>query len=137
LKPYIISGWWFLYVVTFFNVLDTIGRFLPTWLSAFKNCQNITLIFSIIRIAFAGAFFLIALSGDDTTWNTKWFKILILFLFSITNGYGTTSHMMFGPNMVEGKNKDIAGQIMTLFLLSGIAVGSVFAGTWVNKILLP
>ena len=135
LKPYIVLGWWYLYVVSFFGVLDTLGRFLPSWLEAFKNCKQFTIVLGIFRIVLAGIFFIIAWSDNNSFANSIGFKVVILFLFSITNGYVTTSHMMYAPSIVEGKNKDIAGQAMALFLSTGIAVGSVFAGTWVPKVI--
>jgi hypothetical protein len=55
------------------------------------------------------------------------FAIIGMAVVGITTGYFGSYAMIIGPTMVAHKDAELAGNVMTLFLLVGLTLGSTFA----------
>ncbi|CAG8505932.1 15591_t:CDS:2 [Dentiscutata erythropus] len=58
--------------------------------------------------------------------NNDWFYFLVLIMFGITNGYLASMCMMAGPQ-VFGVVKDLAGTLLSFFIVLGLVCGSLFS----------
>ncbi|CAG8612429.1 8864_t:CDS:2, partial [Cetraspora pellucida] len=58
--------------------------------------------------------------------NNDWVYLFVLMLFGITNGYLVSMCMMTGPQ-VFGVVKDLAGTLLSFFLVFGLVFGSLFS----------
>ncbi len=116
------KGWFTLFLITEFNILDLIGRSLPTIFVAFTP-DNVW-IPVLLRFIFYPLIFLCSHPAIFT--HSAW-GIIFVFLFSISNGYLSSLVMMFGPGQVKDDEKAAAGGLMSLFLNVGILLGSSIA----------
>ncbi|KAJ6238762.1 equilibrative nucleoside transporter 1 [Anaeramoeba flamelloides] len=86
------TGWYALILITLFNCLDTVGRTLPRWLpNLFSN--NFLVGFVVTRLVF---YVLFVLCVEKVIF-TDAVSIIIVIIFSITNGYPSSISMMRGP----------------------------------------
>ncbi|CAG8780203.1 17668_t:CDS:2, partial [Gigaspora rosea] len=116
-----------------FNFGDLLGRYLPSQEALVITDQNQIAFMSICRIIFLP---LILLCNVDSgshgersiplLINSDLLYFLILFLFSVSNGYVGSISMMAGPQVV-GVEKDLAGTLLSFFLVVGLAIGSIFS----------
>ena len=59
--------------------------------------------------------------------------LLLMVLFSVTNGYISSIVMMYGPKMLENRmNQGKAASVLVSFLVLGLAVGAAFSGILVK-----
>lgn len=86
------SAWYGLFMVTVFNIFDTIGRSMGG-MPLFSLPDKIVIVSSYCRAIFIVTFFLIAykvspsgLFGNDA----DWFKVLNMILFAFSNGFIST-----------------------------------------------
>lgn len=120
------GAWFAVLMVTFFNIFDTIGRFLPSKLQLFT--PNNVFILTVSRLIFIPLCVLIQLSSSPHgIFKSDWFRIVNMAIFAITNGYNSTLLMMFGPSMVESHELERTGIIMGTHLVGGIFFGSIIA----------
>lgn len=119
--------WYITILITEFNLGDLIGRLLPRVLILFNN--KTLAVQSLCRLAFIPLF----VFGLYNWYKMDVWMYLIMAAFSITNGYGGTLAMMFGPDMVSAKNKERAGIIMIFCLTFGLTTG-VWTGVILGKL---
>ena len=55
-------------------------------------------------------------------------------LFAFTNGYAATLCMCYGPQLVDSKDKELAGFIMSVNLVGGIFLGSLVSTFGISKV---
>ncbi|KAJ6227207.1 equilibrative nucleoside transporter 1 [Anaeramoeba flamelloides] len=115
------TGWFALILITLFNSVDTFGRTLPRWIPNLFS-DNFLVIIVLSRLIF---FILFMLCVEKVIF-TDSVSIIIIIIFSITNGYPGSISMMRGPfaNGVKENERSTAAVIMTLSLQYGLAVGS-------------
>ncbi len=117
------GGNWQVLLIMTFNVFDTAGRFLPGYVQLLSYRSTL----------FAGggrAVFVAGILWAAQGWGgglPDWALLCVLVLFSITNGYVTTSVMMLGPREVGLADREAAGGLLTFCLLFGM-----FSGTMVS-----
>lgn len=123
------GAWSALILITVFNVLDTIGR----WLAGQKFGQGsdrFVLILTSIRLIFIATFLLIALDVSPA-WlfgiDADWFKLINMILFAFTNGYCSTQCAIKAPSRASDDSKESVGTLIGLFLTLGIFLGSIGA----------
>lgn len=117
------EAWWLTILLTTFNIADTIGRMLPAKLICMNEKTLLPL--TLLRFALIPLFLGCINSWSDVFNDAT--AILILFIFSITNGYNASLAFMFAPSKVKGPEKQTAGFIMSFLLNAGIVVGSQIA----------
>ena len=89
-----------------------------------------------IRIIFVPLFLLCRVSDSrlPLIFKSDAFPIVIMAIFSVTNGYLSSLCMMLGPTLCDVKDTMLAGNIMilalTLGLCSGAAVSFIFV--WIS-----
>lgn len=89
-----------IYVILWFNVFDTIGRYLAPKILFFPNKKNLILLFSIVRISLIVLLFIIGNSnGKDNIFDSFYFELIIMIFFSLTNGYVTVNCYIYGGEM--------------------------------------
>ncbi|CDW83406.1 equilibrative nucleoside transporter 1 [Stylonychia lemnae] len=123
------GAWSALILITVFNVLDTIGR----WLAGQKFGQGsdkFVLILTFVRVIFIATFLLIALNVSPA-WlfgvDADWFKLINMILFAFTNGYCSTQCAIKAPSRASDDSKESVGTLIGLFLTLGIFLGSIGA----------
>eukprot|EP01006_Ploeotia_vitrea_P017716 TRINITY_DN48955_c0_g1_i1.p1 TRINITY_DN48955_c0_g1~~TRINITY_DN48955_c0_g1_i1.p1 ORF type:complete len:518 (+),score=293.41 TRINITY_DN48955_c0_g1_i1:115-1668(+) len=118
------TGWYSVLMITLFDVGDLIGRSLP------NNPKFIVLgergVFVGVAMRFVFLFLFVACIKDASTFDDPW-QVLIMFAFSVSNGYLATLCMMFAVEKVNVYEKESAGTLM-VFLLTGGLVSGVWAG---------
>lgn len=114
------NGWIGILLVGIFQILDFIGRTLPKWtMFVSKNWLWPLVLF---RAIFFILFPLCVIPLGAPFLNNYW-AIIFMIIFSFTNGYFGTLGVIYGPMEVEEHEKEIAGNLMSLFLQSGLFIG--------------
>jgi len=108
-----------------FQILDTVGRFLGGFQSVRLLACAVPLAVAA-RLVFAPLFLQLrddhaASSGEAAA------KLVAMFFFALTNGFLATQAMVHIPAMVPRPDRDRAVFLSTVFLVSGLFVGSILA----------
>jgi hypothetical protein len=107
-----------------FQVGDVVGRFSPSFSERLILPARSVRWVMLLRALLFVPIFLWMRSPDVA----DPLKLLAMFFFSASNGYGGTLSMMYGPQQVEYKNeREVVGYIMDFSLVSGITAGSIIA----------
>ncbi|CAG8651293.1 17361_t:CDS:2, partial [Racocetra persica] len=116
-----------------FNFGDMLGRSLPSQEVLVITDQNQIAFMSICRAIFLPILLFCnvdaGLQGKrilPLLINSDLLYFLIIFLFSVSNGYIGSLAMMAGPQ-VAGVERDLAGTLMSYFLVVGLTIGSIFS----------
>ena len=119
----------------FFNLGDYIGRFVAEyiqWPKPGKVGMIIVFVLSIVRVAFIPLFLNCNIARgpeqDPTgTFNSDWFYIIFMILFSLTNGYLSNICMMSAPQIVQDNEKGTASSLMVALLGLGLGSGALLS----------
>lgn len=114
------NGWIGIILVGIFQVIDFVGRTLPKWTMFVTPSMLWPLV--LIRAIFFILFPLCVIPLGAPFLNNYW-AFVFMILFSFTNGYLGTLGVIYGPMEVDEHEKEIAGNLMSLFLQSGIFLG--------------
>lgn len=111
-----------------FNLCDFVGRTLAGK-GTFLKSPSALLAASVARVAFVPLFmFCKREEGFHDSWPTVFdhfiFPIVFMMLFALSNGYVSTRCMMIGPAKVPLEQQEVAGAMMVVFLVTGLALGS-------------
>jgi len=138
------AGKYFIPVSCFllFNVGDYFGRFLAgkiQWPSPGKSGAWITLGMAIARIVFIPLFLICNIQRDANSVSPTLIAsdtayIIIMLLFSITNGYVGSICMISGSQVVRGEEAQSAASLMVAFLGVGLASGAFMSNLFVKLI---
>ncbi|KAJ6252715.1 equilibrative nucleoside transporter 1 [Anaeramoeba flamelloides] len=113
------TGWYSLILITLFNCLDTTGRTLPKWIpNLFSNKFLVGFVLS--RSVFLVLFVLCV----EKVISSDAISIIIVIIFSITNGYPSSISMMRGPfakGIKEHERSTAAVMMVHYFITSGIS----------------
>ena len=123
-----IKDWMPVILITIFNLCDFIAKWLALvpikWMT-----PKVVLLSSIGRVIFI-PLFLLCTSPSPTypvLTGPAW-PIIITFAFGLTNGYlGCLPMVAHSKYVTEHKHKELAGTIMTWFLLTGLTLGAILA----------
>lgn len=104
--------------------MDTLGRFLA---GKYLLSPKVTVILAVIRTAFVFTTLFTATHADPgEIFRADWFRLINLFLFSLSNGYVSTNAIILGPSLVKEKEQQQqASMFGALFLCLGITIGSI------------
>ncbi|KAF4663856.1 transporter [Perkinsus chesapeaki] len=109
-----------------FQVVDTIGRFLPSVLPNLKT--RYLFIYVISRIILIPLFICTAEYSTIAPFNEDWFMHMEMGVLAFTNGTCVTMSMVAGPSRVpdDEAEREVAGYTMSFGIVSGILFGSIF-----------
>jgi len=125
-----------------FNVGDYLGRFLASlikWPTPGRVGSIITLICSVARIVFIPLFLFCNIRPADRGLTSVAFEsdvvyIIIMLLFSVSNGYIGSICMMCGPQVVRGEEAQTAAGLMVALLGLGLGTGAFLSNFFVKLI---
>lgn len=123
----ILRDWYPIILITGYNVFDLVGKSLPA-IYLIEN-TNIAVAACIGRFLFY-PFFLACLHGPKF-FRTEIPVTLLTCLLGLTNGYFTAVLMILAPKAVPLHYSETAGLVIVLFLILGLATGSIVAWFWV------
>ncbi|XP_057948919.1 equilibrative nucleotide transporter 1 [Malania oleifera] len=123
----ILKDWYSILLITAYNVFDLFGKSL-TAVYLLEN-SKIAIGASVARLLFY-PLFLGCLHGPKF-FRTEIPVTLLTCLLGLTNGYFTSVLMILAPKAVQLQQAEIAGIVVVLFLIIGLAAGSIVAWFWV------
>ncbi|XP_007555925.1 equilibrative nucleoside transporter 1-like [Poecilia formosa] len=113
-----------------FNINDWIGRTVTTWIRWPGKESRVFPALVVSRVIFIPLLMLcnvqkryylpVAFSHDAIF-------TLIMALFSLSSGYFVCLSMSYAPQLVEPKDAETAGALMTFFLALGLSVGAALS----------
>lgn len=122
-----LKDWYPILLLTSYNVFDLVGKSL-TALYLLGNA-NVAIGSSFARLLFLPLFWG-CLHGPEI-FRTEVPVTLLTCLLGLTNGYLTSVLMILAPKTVQLLHAETAGIVMVLFLVVGLAIGSIVAWFWV------
>ncbi|XP_058769517.1 equilibrative nucleotide transporter 1-like isoform X2 [Vicia villosa] len=123
----VLKDWYPILLITCFNVFDFVGKSL-TAVYLLKNAK-IAVGCCIVRLLFFPLFF--GCLHGPKFFRTEISVTLLTCLLGLTNGYLTSVLMILAPKTVKLQHAEIAGIVSVLFLVFGLAVGSIVSWFWV------
>lgn len=123
----ILKDWYSILLITAYNVFDLVGKSL-TAVYVVENAK-VAIGGCIARFVFFPLFY-VCLHGP-AFFRTEIPVTILTSLLGLTNGYLTSVLMILAPKVVELQHAETAGIVIVLFLVVGLAIGSVVAWFWV------
>ncbi|XP_010250408.1 PREDICTED: equilibrative nucleotide transporter 1 [Nelumbo nucifera] len=123
----ILKDWYPILLISAYNVFDLIGKSL-TAVYLLEN-SKVAIGACVARLLFY-PLFLGCLHGPKF-FRTEIPVTLLTCLLGLTNGYFTSVLMIVAPKTVQLQHAESAGFVIVLFLVVGLAIGSVVAWFWV------
>ncbi|XP_023765177.1 equilibrative nucleotide transporter 1 [Lactuca sativa] len=123
----ILNDWYPIILIAAFNVCDLIGKCL-TAVYVVENAK-VAIGASFARLLFFPVY-LACLHGPMVL-RTEIPVTIVTCLLGLTNGYLTSCLLMVGPKTVPLQHAETAGTVLVLFLVLGLACGSVVSWFWV------
>ncbi|ONK72140.1 uncharacterized protein A4U43_C04F16200 [Asparagus officinalis] len=121
-----LKDWYPILLITGYNVFDLIGKILPA-VFPIENA-NIAVSASVARLLFYPLFF--GCLHGPKFFRTEIPVTILTCLLGLTNGYFTAVLMILAPKSVPIQHSETAGIVIVLFLVLGLAAGSVFSWFW-------
>lgn len=119
-----LGTWYALTLISMYNVLDLIGRYVPL-IKCMKITNRKVLMGAILaRFLFIPAFYFTAKYGDQG------YMIFLTSLLGLTNGYLTVCVVAEAPNGYKGPEQNALGNVLVVCLLAGIFSGVVLDWMW-------
>ena len=82
---------------------------------------------ALVRFVFIPWLVLCAAPSSAPVLSSEWTAALGVVLMGLTSGFLGTYAMVTGPKLVAPEDRELAGNVMTLLLMIGLALGSTFA----------
>ncbi|XP_057456921.1 equilibrative nucleotide transporter 1 [Lotus japonicus] len=123
----LLKDWYPILLITGYNVFDLVGKSL-TAVYLLENAK-IAIGSCIVRLLFFPLFFG-CLHGPEF-FRTEIPVTILTCLLGLTNGYLTSVLMILAPKTVKLQQSETVGIVCVLFLVIGLASGSVIAWFWV------
>lgn len=123
----ILKDWYSILLITGYNVFDLVGKSL-TAVYLLENAK-VAIWSCVIRLLFF-PLFLGCLHGPKF-FRTEIPVTILTCLLGLTNGYLTSVLMILAPKVVQLQHSEIAGIVLVLFLVVGLAIGSIVSWFWV------
>ncbi|XP_043953948.1 equilibrative nucleoside transporter 2 [Gambusia affinis] len=113
-----------------FNISDWFGRSVTTWIRWPGKESRVFPVLVVSRVIFIPL--LMFCNVERRTYLPVLFShdaafTLIMALFSLSSGYFVCLSMSYAPQLVEPKNAETAGALMTFFLALGLSVGAALS----------
>ncbi|XP_075511583.1 equilibrative nucleotide transporter 1 [Primulina tabacum] len=123
----VLKDWYPIVLITGYNLFDLVGKTL-TPLYLMENAK-MAIWASFGRLLFLPLFY-ICLHGPDL-FRTEVPVTVLTCLLGLTNGYFTCVLMILAPKTVLLQHSETAGIVIVLYLVAGLAIGSVVSWFWV------
>ncbi|EEF36986.1 equilibrative nucleotide transporter 1 [Ricinus communis] len=123
----ILKDWYSVLLITGYNVFDMVGKSL-TAVYLLENAK-VAIGGCFVRLLFF-PLFLGCLHGPEF-FRTEIPVTILTCLLGLTNGYLTSVLMILAPKVVPLQHAETAGIVIVLFLVLGLAGGSIVAWFWV------
>ncbi|TYI73968.1 hypothetical protein E1A91_D07G166200v1, partial [Gossypium mustelinum] len=123
----VLKDWYPVLLITGYNVFDLVGKSL-TAVYLFEN-EKVAISACVVRLLFFPLF--IGCLHGLQLFRTEFPVSLLTCLLGLTNGYLTSVLMIMAPKSVQIQHAETSGIVMVLFLVVGLASGSVIAWFWV------
>jgi len=121
----------------FYNIGDYVGRTLASIQNLPKPGSKWGLVIALLRFAFI-PLLMVCNAAPHSRFHTPilishdWIYFVIMFLFSISNGYLTTVVMVHAPSRVASYEQETAANLMAGILGLGLAAGAVFSAALIQ-----
>lgn len=122
-----LKDWYPIILITGYNIFDLVGKTL-TPLYLVENAK-VAVGSSFARLLFLPLFYG-CLHGPDI-FRTEIPVTILTCLLGLTNGYFTCVLMILAPKTVPLQHAETAGIVLVLYLIVGLAIGSVLSWFWV------
>ncbi|CAG8663488.1 13199_t:CDS:2 [Cetraspora pellucida] len=116
-----------------YNFGDLLGRSLPSQEALVITDQNQIAFMSISRVIFIPILLLCNVDAGlhgkrilPLLVNNDLLYFLVIFVFSVSNGYVGSLAMMAGPQVTDVE-KDLTGMLLSVFLAVGLTIGSILS----------
>ncbi|XP_015060345.1 equilibrative nucleotide transporter 1 [Solanum pennellii] len=123
----LLTDWYPILLITGYNVFDLVGKSLTPVL--FFDNAKVAIGACFARLLFLPLFY-VCLHGPEF-FRTELPVTILTCLLGLTNGYLTSLLMILGPKTVQLQHAEIAGTLLVLFLVMGLAIGSVVSWFWI------
>lgn len=123
----LLKDWYSVLLITGYNVFDLVGKCL-TAVYLLDN-SKVAVGGTVVRLLFFPLFYG-CLHGPQF-FRTEIPVTILTCLLGLTNGYLTSVLMILAPKMVPLQHSETAGIVIVLFLVIGLAAGSVVSWFWV------
>lgn len=123
----ILKDWYGIILIAGYNVFDLVGKSLTA--IYFLENEKVAIGGCFARLLFF-PLFLGCLHGPKF-FRTEIPVTLLTCLLGLTNGYLTSVLMILAPKVVQLQHAETAGIVIVLFLVLGLAAGSIVAWFWV------
>ncbi|KAL4191830.1 hypothetical protein AMTRI_Chr06g169170 [Amborella trichopoda] len=123
----LLKDWYPILLIAGYNVFDLVGK----TLTAFYIIENekIAVGATVVRLLFYPLFY--GCLHGPKFFRTEIPVTVLTCLLGLTNGYFTSILMILAPKAVPLQHAEMAGVVIVLFLVVGLAVGSIVAWFWV------
>lgn len=123
----LLKDWYAIILITGYNIFDLVGKSL----TAFYIPENakVAIWSCAVRLLFFPLFY--GCLHGPAFFRTEIPVTLLTCLLGLTNGYLTSVLMILAPKAVQLQHAETAGIVTVLFLIIGLAAGSVVAWFWV------
>ncbi|TYG37727.1 hypothetical protein ES288_D13G164500v1 [Gossypium darwinii] len=123
----VLKDWYPVLLIIGYNVFDLVGKSL-TAVYLLENAK-VAISACVVRLLFFPLF--IGCLHGPQLFRTEFPVSLLTCLLGLTNGYLTSVLMIMAPKSVQIQHAETSGIVMVLFLVVGLASGSVIAWFWV------
>ncbi|XP_078437471.1 equilibrative nucleotide transporter 3-like [Wolffia australiana] len=119
-----LGSWYALVLIAMYNVWDLVGRYIPLLEGLRMTSRRWLLVAVLSRFVLVPAFYFTANYGDQ-----GWMIALTSFL-GLSNGYLTVCVFTAAPQGYKGPEQNAMGNLLVMFLLSGIFAGVTLDWLW-------
>ncbi|CAN4087532.1 unnamed protein product [Withania somnifera] len=123
----VLKDWYPILLITGYNVFDLVGKSLTPVL--FLDNAKVAIGASFARLLFLPLFY--GCLHGPKFFRTELPVTILTCLLGLTNGYLTSLLMILGPKTVQLQHAEVAGTALVLFLVMGLAIGSIVSWFWV------
>lgn len=123
----LLKDWYSILLITGYNVFDLIGKCL-TPVYFLKNAK-VAIGGCVARLLFFPLFY--GCLHGPAFFQTEIPVTILTCLLGLTNGYLTSVLLILAPKVVPLQHAETAGIVMVLFLVLGLAIGSIVSWFWV------
>lgn len=115
----VMADWLPVLMIVMFNVFDFLGRLFPRFIVLFgEKSVTVPILLRVVLLPlFIMCIYPRVIYHDAI-------PLVFMGILSLTNGYLSSIVMMTAPGLVDPHEREMAGTIMTVFLLLGICLGS-------------
>ena len=123
----LLKDWYSILLITSYNVFDLVGKSLTV--VYLLEDEKVAVGGTIVRLLFFPLFY--GCLHGPKFFRTEIPVTILTCLLGLTNGYLTSVLMILAPKKVPLQHAETAGTVIVLFLVIGLALGSIVSWFWV------